>query len=406
MNPTADPAATDDAPSTEPEREPESRPAQQPEPQPGDPRRAERPPTHILGVRFRRAGRIYYFNGHRTPDVAVGDRVVVQTARGREIGSVAIATDQVVGASLRDLKPVQRRATVEDLAAQDSLRALEDEALAAARDQIREQRLPMKPVLAEYTFDRSRVTIYFVSEQQRVDFRALVRELARILRTRVLLRQVGPRDQAKLLGGIDRCGRELCCSSWMTDFQPISIRMAKHQHLPLNPSEISGVCGKLLCCLAFEDTQYREMRTGLPKVGARLTSAVGAGRVIDVNVLTRRILIVWETGARLEIDADEFLEQQEIARRTGMAPDFGAGAAASPSSRFGAAAAPPAAGSPAAPAPSGPRPAAPPPARPAASRPVEPDRSSDASTGSEDEARRRRGRRRRGRGRDGASAPR
>jgi len=279
----------------------------------------------IVGVRFRRAGRIYYFNASRTPEVGVGERVVVQTSRGREIGWVAIATDQVVGASLRDLKPVQRRATTEDLAAQDGLRDLEAKALSAAHAQIREERLPMKAVLAEYTFDGSRVTIYFVSEEHRVDFRVLVRDLARILRTRVLLRQVGPRDQAKLLGGIDRCGRELCCTTWMPEFQPISIRMAKHQHLPLNPNEISGVCGKLLCCLAFEDATYREMRTGLPKVGARLTSAVGAGRVIDVNVLTRKILIVWESGSRVEVDADEFLEQQERARRTGIVPDFGDG---------------------------------------------------------------------------------
>jgi cell fate regulator YaaT (PSP1 superfamily) len=159
------------------------------------------------------------------------------------------------------------------------------------------------------------VTIYFVSDERRVDFRELVRELAKALRARVLMHQVGPRDHAKLMGGIDRCGRELCCSTWMTEFQPISIRMAKTQSLPLNPSEISGVCGKLLCCLAFEDDQYKEMRSGLPKVGAKLTSAVGRGRVVDVNVLTRKIIVQWETGSRVEVDADEFAEQQERRQR-------------------------------------------------------------------------------------------
>jgi cell fate regulator YaaT (PSP1 superfamily) len=141
-----------------------------------------------------------------------------------------------------------------------------------------------------------------------------VRDLARELRCRVHLRQIGPRDQAKLLGGIDRCGRELCCTTWLPEFQPIAIKMAKNQGLPLNPSEISGLCGKLLCCLAFEDEQYAEMRGGMPKVGAKLVSAVGKGRVVDVNVLTRRITIAWETGARVDVSADEFAEQQ--ARRS------------------------------------------------------------------------------------------
>jgi cell fate regulator YaaT (PSP1 superfamily) len=166
----------------------------------------------------------------------------------------------------------------------------------------------MRAVLAEYSFDGSRLTVYFVSDEQRVDFRALVRDLARRFRARVHLRQIGPRDQAKLMGGIDRCGRELCCSTWLTEFRPISIRMAKNQSLPLNPSEISGVCGKLLCCLSFEDEQYKDMRTGLPKVGAKLTSAVGKGRVVAVNVLTGTITIEWETGTRVEVDAEAFAD--------------------------------------------------------------------------------------------------
>jgi cell fate regulator YaaT (PSP1 superfamily) len=176
----------------------------------------------------------------------------------------------------------------------------------------------MKAVAAEYSFDGSRVTVYFVTDERRVDFRELVKDLARVLRTRVMLHQIGPRDHAKLMGGIDRCGRELCCSSWMVEFQPISIRMAKNQGLPLNPSEISGVCGKLLCCLAFEDGQYAEMRAGLPKVGARLVSAVGRGVVVEVNVVSGTVTVEWETGSRVVVAAEELAEQQQRRKRLDM----------------------------------------------------------------------------------------
>jgi cell fate regulator YaaT (PSP1 superfamily) len=271
------------------------------------------------GVRFRSAGRIYYFDAAGFEDLAVSERVVVETNRGLDLGSVALAPGQVVDVALDGLKPILRRATDAEQTELARLRLREPEALQTARQRIAEHELPIKAFLAEYNFDGSRLTIYFGSEERRVDFRDLVRDLARALRTRVILHQVGPRDQAKLIGGIDRCGRELCCTSWMTEFEPISIKMAKTQRLPLNPAEISGVCGKLLCCLAFEDEQYRDMSDGLPRVGARMTSAVGSGRVVDVNVLARRITIQWETGGRVEVDADELAEQQ--ARRTQAFPD-------------------------------------------------------------------------------------
>ncbi len=274
---------------------------------------SNRVPT--AGVRFRRAGKIYYFRADDLGDLAVGEHVVVNTSRGRELGWVVIAPSQMVDARVEDLKPVARRATAEDLAAMAAQRASEPELLRQVRERIASHGLPMKAILAELSFDGSQLTVFFISDQSRVDFRELVRDLAKTLRTRVHLRHVGPRDQAKLLGGIDRCGRELCCTTWMPEFQPIAIRMAKNQGLPLSPTEISGVCGKLLCCLAFEDDQYGEMRQGMPKVGAKLTSAVGKGRVVDANVLTRRITIVWETGARVEVSADEFAEQQERRRQ-------------------------------------------------------------------------------------------
>jgi cell fate regulator YaaT (PSP1 superfamily) len=265
----------------------------------------------LTGVRLRGAGKVYYFDAEGSEDLAVGDRVLVETSRGREAGWVVIAPGQVVGATdIPDLKPILRRATWDDLTLMAQLRLKESAALEQVRHRIAAHELPMRAVLAEYNCDGSRLTVYFVSERQRVDFRDLVHDLAGALRTRVHLRQIGPRDQAKLVGGVDRCGRELCCAMWLTEFQPISIRMAKNQSLPLNPSEISGVCGKLLCCLAFEDEHYAEMRSGLPKVGAKLTSADARGKVVDVNVLTRRITIEWQAGTRVEVDAEAFAELQ------------------------------------------------------------------------------------------------
>lgn len=271
------------------------------------------PPT--VGVRFRRAGKIYYFSAAGHADLAVGDHVIVDTARGRESGEVVIAPGQWVHPAGGELRPIERRAVSQDLADLARLRLREKDVLDQVRALVESARVPMKPVAAEFNFDGSRLTVHFISEEQRVDFRDLVRDLAQAQNARVFLRQIGTRDKAKLLGGIDRCGRELCCSTWMPDFQPISIRMAKTQNLPLNPLEISGVCGKLLCCLAFEDAQYVEMRQGLPKVGAKLTSAVGRGRVVDVNILTRKVVIIWETGTRVEVDADELAEQQARSQR-------------------------------------------------------------------------------------------
>jgi len=269
----------------------------------------------MAGVRFRRAGRIYYFDASRVPDLDVDDMVIVDTVRGMEMGRVALAPGQILKAPASELKPIVRLATDADRTRSERLNGELDDVIARSRALIAKHGLPMKAVFAEQSFDGQRLTVYFVSEQGRVDFRSLVRDMARSFRKRVLLRQIGPRDHAKLLGGIDRCGLELCCSTWMPEFQPISVRMAKTQQLPLNPSEISGVCGKLLCCLAFEDDQYRELSTGLPKVGARLTSAVGRGRVVDVNVLSRKITIAWETGSRVVVDAEEFAEQKQRKER-------------------------------------------------------------------------------------------
>lgn len=270
----------------------------------------------VVGVRFKRAGKIYYFGtGERATAMSVGDRVVADTQRGLELGRVVLSPDQILdNKGLGRLKNIARVASESDLRGEEAAKGLEHTSLVAARAEIERLELPMHAVQAEAAFDSTRVTVYFLSDETQVDSRELVRLLAGQLQVRVNLRQIGSRDRAKLLGGIDRCGRELCCSTWITEFQPIQIRMAKNQQLPLNPSEISGVCGKLLCCLSFEDDQYSEMNKGLPKIGASLISAVGRGRVVDVNVLTRQITISWETGVRITVGGDEFAEQQE--RRT------------------------------------------------------------------------------------------
>jgi cell fate regulator YaaT (PSP1 superfamily) len=270
----------------------------------------------IVGVRFKRAGKIYYFGaGDRDAELRVGDKVIADTQRGLELGRIVLAPGQIVdNKGLGRLKNITRIATEQDLDGESVGRELERKTVVLARDEIERLKLPMLAVQAEAAFDRSRVTLFFLSEEAQVDSRELVRLLAEKLQVRVNLRQVGPRDRAKMFGGIDRCGRELCCSTWITEFQPIQIRMAKNQQLPLNPSEISGVCGKLLCCLSFEDEQYSAMNKGLPKIGASLVSAVGRGRVTDVNVLTQQITISWETGSRITVAAEEFAEQQR--RRT------------------------------------------------------------------------------------------
>lgn len=270
----------------------------------------------IVGVRFKRAGKIYYFGaGDRDAALQVGDKVIADTQRGLELGRIVLAPGQIVdNKGLGRLKNITRLATEQDLDGESLGRDLERKALVLAREEVERLKLPMLAVQAEAAFDRTRATVFFLSEEAQVDSRELVRVLAEKLQVRVNLRQVGPRDRAKMVGGIDRCGRELCCSTWITEFQPIQIRMAKNQQLPLNPSEISGVCGKLLCCLSFEDEQYSEMNKGLPKIGANLVSAVGRGRVTDVNVLTQLITISWETGSRITVAAEEFAEQQR--RRT------------------------------------------------------------------------------------------
>ena len=229
----------------------------------------------VVGVQFESVGKVYYFDPAQLLDLGARDHVIVDTARGVEVAQVVqpphlIADEEIVG----EMKPVMRRANPWDMVQHDLWKQKEAEALAVCRTKAREHVLDIKVVRCDYNFDGGRLLIYFSSEA-RVDFRALVRDLARIFRTRIEMRQIGVRDEAKLLDGVGKCGRQLCCTSWLREFTPVSIRMAKNQQLPLNPDEISGVCGRLLCCLSYEDAHYKEQGKKMPKLGAEVVTPQG-----------------------------------------------------------------------------------------------------------------------------------
>jgi len=258
----------------------------------------------IVGVRFKRAGRIYYFDPAGI-DLEVNDCVVVKTTRGLELGRVAIAPKQILASEMTGpLKPVLRKAEPEDTEHAQEFDSKVGEALTECGRLIAELHLPMKLLSAEYNLDGSRLAFYF-SAEERVDFRELVRELANHFKTRVELRQVGPRDETKLIGGFGRCGRPLCCNNFLTEFAPVSIRMAKEQNLPLNPMKISGVCGRLLCCLGYESEQYHTMKEKLPKEGQRVSTPMGIARVIQGNPLRETVSIELESGITAELPLTE-----------------------------------------------------------------------------------------------------
>ncbi len=257
----------------------------------------------IVGIRFRPAGRIYYFDPQEQ-SFTTGQYVIVETVRGVEAGRVVIAPKRIAESDVTDpLKPVQRLATEDELRMMLSYKSKEKGALVRCAERVTQHHLPMKLVEAEYTFDGSRLTFYFTAEE-RVDFRMLVRDLAATFRTRIELRQIGARDQAKLQGGIGPCGKTLCCSSWITEFGVVSIKMAKEQGLPLNPSKISGVCGRLLCCLSYENDNYIQAKQQMPAIGSMLNTPSGPGRVVSVNVPHDTVDVMLESGVTIQIPAN------------------------------------------------------------------------------------------------------
>src|SRR5881398_1874512 len=254
----------------------------------------------IVGIRFRPAGRIYYFDP-QGQTFSNGQYVIVETVRGVKAGRVVIASKKMALSDLSDpLKPVLRLANEDELRMMLSFKSKEKEALVQCAQQVQQHNLPMKLVETEYTFDGSQLTFYFTADE-RVDFRALVRDLAAAFRTRIELRQIGARDQAKLQGGLGPCGKTLCCSSWIADFGVISIKMAKEQGLPLNPSKISGVCGRLLCCLSYENENYVQAKQTMPQVGTFLDTPSGTGRVVSINVPKESVEVMLESGVIIQV---------------------------------------------------------------------------------------------------------
>lgn len=254
----------------------------------------------VIGVRFKKAGKIYYFDPDDL-DIKVGDQVIVETSRGLEFGDVVVGPKEVSEEEVvLPLKKVLRIATDEDRAIVLANREKEKEAFYICLKKIKEHGLPMKLIDVEYTFDVSKIIFYFTAEG-RVDFRELVKDLAAIFRTRIELRQIGVRDEAKMLGGLGTCGRTLCCATFLGEFDPVSIRMAKDQNLSLNPSKISGICSRLMCCLRFENEAYEKAREIVPAVGTKVKTKHGVGQVVANNLLKETVTVELENLEKLDL---------------------------------------------------------------------------------------------------------
>jgi cell fate regulator YaaT (PSP1 superfamily) len=255
----------------------------------------------VIGVRFRTAGKIYFFDPGKLK-IKKGDHVIVETARGIEYGTVVGNPREVPKEKvIQPLKPVLRIATERDNEQEASNKLKEKEAFKICLEKIQKHRLEMKLIDAEYTFDNNKVLFYFTADG-RIDFRELVKDLAAVFKTRIELRQIGVRDETKILGGIGICGRELCCHSHLSEFVPVSIKMAKEQNLSLNPAKISGVCGRLMCCLKHEEETYEELNRKLPNIGDHVTTFDGLkGEVASVNVLRQLVKVIVDVGDEKEI---------------------------------------------------------------------------------------------------------
>ncbi len=260
--------------------------------------------VEVTGVRFKKIGKMYYFDPCDF-ELTPGDGVIVETARGLEYGIVTMETTVIKEEDVvRPLKRVVRIADDDDRARHDENERKKEDALKICREKIAGHDLDMKLIDVEYTFDNNKVIFYFTADG-RVDFRDLVKDLASVFKMRIELRQVGVRDEAKMLGGIGCCGREFCCASWLTDFQPVSIKMTKIQNLSLNPTKISGVCGRLMCCLKYENEIYKELKKGLPDVNEKVRTEDGEGKVVESNVLKGEIKVRHFTGEKDEYGRDK-----------------------------------------------------------------------------------------------------
>ncbi|MFC7061745.1 PSP1 domain-containing protein [Halobacillus seohaensis] len=263
----------------------------------------------VVGIRFKQAGKIYYFDPGELK-LTTEDYVIVETVRGIEFGKIVIANREVGEEDVvLPLKKVMRRAEDKDKMSVDENKEISEEAYRVCGDKIREHKLDMNLVDVEYTFDRKKVIFYFTADG-RVDFRTLVKDLASVFKTRIELRQIGVRDEAKMLGGIGPCGRMLCCSTFLGDFEPVSIKMAKDQNLSLNPAKISGLCGRLMCCLKYENDDYESAKRELPDVGQNIATSYGKGKVVGLNMLERLVQVEFREQERtLEYSLDELINE-------------------------------------------------------------------------------------------------
>jgi len=274
----------------------------------------------VIGIRFQTAGKIYFFTAANL-SLQIGDHVVVETSSGNDIARVVIIPEQIIINEISEpLKPIVRKADTDDIRKVKEYEKQEEQVLAKCHTIIKESKelsdAQMKPLKAKYNLDGSHLTIYFRAEN-RIDFRQLVRELASIFRTKVELRQVGPRDEAKLIGGFGVCGFPLCCTTFLTSFNPLSIKMAKEQNLPLNPTKISGACGRLLCCLRYEDEFYRDVKGKLPQLGQQIQTPRGTAEVIEIIPLKELVTtrLEDETLAQFKLSEISIGEKQPKPKR-------------------------------------------------------------------------------------------
>ncbi|MFK4310869.1 Signal peptidase-like protein [Bacillus mycoides] len=270
----------------------------------------------VVGVRFKKAGKVYYFDPNQF-DISENEFVIVETVRGIEYGKVVITKKQVdENDVVLPLKKVIRIANENDRTIVEENRHAAKEAYQVCQQKVGEHNLDMKLVDVEYTFDRNKIIFYFTADG-RIDFRELVKDLAAIFRTRIELRQIGVRDEAKMLGGIGPCGRMLCCSTFLGDFEPVSIKMAKDQNLSLNPAKISGLCGRLMCCLKYENDEYEAAKEQLPDLDQRIQTPHGTGRVIGLNILERLIQVELVDKERIvEYTLDELMNKGVVSSQT------------------------------------------------------------------------------------------
>lgn len=270
--------------------------------------------VEVVGVRYREAGQIYYYKPGKE-EYHCDEKVIVESQQAHCMATVAIPKKEFAPEDLPDeLKPIIHKASKEDLKKDAKNRQDAQEAFGVAKQKIAEHKLEMKLIQVEYTFDRSKMIFYFTADG-RIDFRELVKDLASVFRTRIELRQIGVRDEAKILGGIGPCGRALCCSTFLGDFMPVSIKMAKDQGLSLNPTKISGLCGRLMCCLKYENDEYEEAKRELPDYGKQVTTPDGPGKVIGLNLLSR-IVKVRLVGRETPVDYD-YEEIKEATEKAG-----------------------------------------------------------------------------------------